>query len=135
MLIMGCGRSVRSGEAPMEYRHLGRLGVVVSPLCLGTMNFGRATPEDEAHAIMARALALGINFFDTANVYGGDRSKGVTEQILGRWFAQDPGRRDKVVLATKVYGSTSQWPNFRGLSAVNIRRACEASLRRLQTDR
>ena len=117
----------------MEYRHLGRFGVEVSPLCLGTMNFGRATPEDEGHAIMDRALELGINFFDTANVYG-DRSKGLTEQILGHWFAQSEGRRDKVVLATKVYGSTGSWPNAGRLSAVNIRQACEASLRRLQTD-
>ena len=117
----------------MEYRHLGRFGVEVSPLCLGTMNFGRATPEDEAHQIMDRALELGINFFDTANVYG-DRSKGLTEQILGHWFAQSEGRRDKVVLATKVYGSTGSWPNAGRLSAVNIRQACEASLRRLQTD-
>ena len=117
----------------MEYRHLGRFGVEVSPLCLGTMNFGRATPEDEAHQIMDRALELGINFFDTANVYG-DRSKGLTEQILGHWFAQSEARRDKVVLATKVYGSTGSWPNAGRLSAVNIRQACEASLRRLQTD-
>src|SRR5881296_2293932 len=117
----------------MEYRHLGRLGVLVSPLCLGTMNFGRATPEDESHAIMDRALDLGINFFDTANVYG-NRQKGTTEQIVGRWFAKGSDRRDKVVLATKVYGTTGEWPNLSRLSAVNIRRACEASLRRLQTD-
>src|SRR6266480_793318 len=102
-------------EHPMEYRHLGRFGVEVSPLCLGTMNFGRATPEDEGHAIMDRALELGINFFDTANVYG-DRSKGLTEQILGRWFAKGDGRREKVVLATKVYGSTGSWPNAGRLS-------------------
>src|SRR5438105_524741 len=122
------------GASRMDYRHLGRLGVEVSPLCLGTMNFGRFTPEEDAHTIMDRALELGINFFDTANVYGGDRSKGITEQIVGRWFAKGEGRRDKVVLATKVYGSTGQWPNFSRLSAVNIRRACEGSLRRLQTD-
>jgi aryl-alcohol dehydrogenase-like predicted oxidoreductase len=117
----------------MEYRHLGRLGVLVSPLCLGTMNFPEHTPEADAHAIMDRALDVGINFFDTANVYGG-RSKGATEKILGRWFAQGGSRRDKVVLATKVYGQMSSWPNESRLSAFNIRRACEASLTRLQTD-
>jgi len=118
----------------MEYRHLGRLGVLVSPLCLGTMNFPTHASEEEAHAVFDRALEHGINFFDTANRYGGDPSKGLTEQILGRWFAKGEGRRDKVVLTTKVYGQTSEWPNHSKLSALNIRRACEASLRRLQTD-
>ena len=118
----------------MEYRHLGRLGLLVSPLCLGTMNFPEHTPEDDAHAIMDRALEVGINFFDTANVYGGDRSKGATEKIIGRWFAKGGGRRDKVVLATKVFGRMSNWPNESRLSARNIRQACEASLSRLQTD-
>jgi aryl-alcohol dehydrogenase-like predicted oxidoreductase len=118
----------------MDYRHLGRLGLKVSPLCLGTMNFGTQTPEPDSFAIMDRALQLGINFFDTANVYGRDVAVGTTEAILGRWFAQGAGRRDKVVLATKVFGEMGNWPNERRLSALHIRRACEDSLRRLQTD-
>jgi aryl-alcohol dehydrogenase-like predicted oxidoreductase len=118
----------------MDYRHLGRLGLKVSPLCLGTMNFGTQTPEPDSFAIMDRALQLGINFFDTANVYGRDVAVGTTEAILGRWFAQGGGRRDKVVLATKVFGEMGNWPNERRLSALHIRRACEDSLRRLQTD-
>ena len=119
----------------MEYRHLGRLGLRVSPLCLGTMNFGPHTSEPDAHAIMDRALEHGINFFDTANVYGWKLGEGVTEQIVGRWFARGGGRRDRVVVATKVYGRMGDWPNESRLSAVHIRRACEESLRRLQTDR
>ena len=83
---------------------------------------------------MDRALELGINFFDTANVYGWKKGEGITEQIVGRWFAQGGGRREKTVLATKLYGSMSDWPNDTFLSARNIRRACDASLRRLQTD-
>jgi NDP-hexose C3-ketoreductase / dTDP-4-oxo-2-deoxy-alpha-D-pentos-2-ene 2,3-reductase len=115
----------------MDYRHLGRSGLRVSPLCLGTMNFGPETGESDSFAIMDRALETGINFFDTANGYGG----GETEQILGRWFKQGGGRRDKVVLATKVYGNVAgEWPNDSKLSARHIRDACEASLRRLQTD-
>jgi aryl-alcohol dehydrogenase-like predicted oxidoreductase len=127
----------------MEYRHLGRLGLEVSPLCLGTMNFGwsnRGTDEQTAHGLMDRALDHGINFFDTADVYGwSDDSyrsdgRGGTEQIIGRWLAQGGGRRDKVVLATKVFGDMGEWPNEHRLSALHIRKACEASLRRLQTD-
>jgi aryl-alcohol dehydrogenase-like predicted oxidoreductase len=118
----------------MEFRHLGRLGLKVSPFCLGTMNFGPETSEPDAHAIMDRALELGINFFDTANVYGRDKGVGTTETIVGNWFAQGGGRRDKVVLATKVYGEMGPWPNESRLSALHIRRACEESLRRLQTD-
>ncbi len=115
----------------MDYRHLGRSGALVSPLCLGTMNFGPQTSEADSFAIMDRALEAGINFFDTANGYGG----GETERILGRWFAQGGGRREKVVLATKVYGDVAgDWPNDSKLSARHIRDACEASLRRLQTD-
>jgi aryl-alcohol dehydrogenase-like predicted oxidoreductase len=117
----------------MHYRHLGRTGLRVSPLCLGTMNFGPHTPEPESHTIMDRALELGINFFDTANVYGGE-SKGRTEEIVGRWLAQGNGRRESIVLATKVYGSMGPGPNDSKLSAYHIRRACEESLRRLQTD-
>ncbi len=118
----------------MQYTHLGRTGLSVSRLCLGTMNFGPQTSEEDSFRIMDRALEQGINFFDTANVYGGKVGKGVTEEIVGRWFAQGGGRREKVVLATKVYGDMTDWPNNSKLSAVNIRRACEQSLRRLQTD-
>jgi aryl-alcohol dehydrogenase-like predicted oxidoreductase len=118
----------------MEYTHLGRTGLKVSRLCLGTMNFGPHTTEADAFRIMDRALELGINFFDTANVYGWQVGEGVTEQIIGRWFAQGGGRREKVVLATKVYGHMGDWPNQEKLSALNIRQACEGSLRRLQTD-
>src|SRR5512136_985895 len=118
----------------MEYVHLGRTGLRVSRLCLGTMNFGPQTTEADAFRIMDRALELGINFFDTANVYGWKLGEGVTEQIIGRWFAQGGGRREKVVLATKVYGHMGDWPNQEKLSALNIRQASEGSLRRLQTD-
>ncbi len=118
----------------MQYTHLGRTGLSVSRLCLGTMNFGPQTSEEDSFRIMDRALEQGINFFDTANVYGGKVGKGVTEEIVGRWFAQGGGRREKVVLATKVYGDMTDWPNNGKLSAVNMRRACEQSLRRLQTD-
>ena len=98
------------------------------------MNFGPQTPESDSWAIMDRALEIGINFFDTANRYGGDKGVGATEEIVGRWFAQGGGRRDKVVLATKVYGAMTDWPNDGRLSARHIRAACDASLRRMQTD-
>ena len=118
----------------MEYAALGRSGLKVSRLCLGTMNFGPYTSEPDAFAIMDDALASGVNFFDTADVYGQDKGKGATETILGRWFAQGGGRREKTVLATKVYGAMGDWPNESRLSALHIRRAAEASLTRLQTD-
>jgi len=118
----------------MEYTHLGRLGLMVSRLCLGTMNFGPLTSEDDSHAIMDRALEHGLNFFDTANVYGRNKGAGTTETIVGNWFAKGGGRREKVVLATKVYGEMGGWPNESRLSALHIRRACDESLRRLQTD-
>jgi NDP-hexose C3-ketoreductase / dTDP-4-oxo-2-deoxy-alpha-D-pentos-2-ene 2,3-reductase len=118
----------------MEYTNLGRTGLSVSRLCLGTMNFGPVTDEADSFAIMDRALEHGINFFDTANVYGWKQGEGITEQIIGRWLAQGGGRRDKVVLATKVYGKMGEWPNQQGLSARHIVTACEDSLRRLQTD-
>jgi len=118
----------------MQYRYLGRTGLKVSPLCLGTMNFGPHTTEPDSFAIMDQALELGINFFDTANVYGWKKGEGVTEKIIGRWFAQGGERREKVVLATKVYGNMGDWPNQSGLSALHIKRACEDSLRRLKTD-
>jgi len=118
----------------MRYRRLGRTALRVSELCLGTMNFGPQTPEDESFQIMDRAIDLGINFFDSANRYGGDKGPGATEEIVGRWFAQGGQRRDKVVIATKVYGPMTDWPNDGRLSARHIRDACEASLRRMQTD-
>ncbi len=118
----------------MRYRRLGRTALQVSELCLGTMNFGPQTPEPESWAIMDRALDLGINFFDTANRYGGDKGAGATEEIVGRWLAQGGGRRDKVVLATKLFGAMSDWPNDGRLSARHIRAACDASLQRMQTD-
>ena len=130
----------------MDYAHLGRSGLRVSRLCLGTMNFGPLTPPADAHAIMDRAHDLGINFFDTANRYGGafsppgqvagnDQSHpGWTEEIIGDWLASGGGRRERTVLATKLYGAMGDWPNDDRLSALNIRRACDASLRRLRTD-
>ncbi|MFN3689560.1 MAG: aldo/keto reductase [Fimbriimonadales bacterium] len=118
----------------MQYTHLGRSGLLVSRLCLGTMNFGPHTSEEDAYKIMDRALELGINFFDTANVYGWVKGEGITEQIIGRWWSQGGGRREKVVIATKVYGVMGDWPNESRLSALHIKRACEDSLRRLKTD-
>ena len=118
----------------MEYTQLGRTGLKVSRLCLGTMNFGPHTSESDAFIIMDQALELGINFFDTANVYGRQKGAGITEQIVGRWFAQGGGRREQVVIATKVYGGMGDWPNESKLSALHIRRACDESLRRMQTD-
>jgi aryl-alcohol dehydrogenase-like predicted oxidoreductase len=116
----------------MEYTHLGRSGLTVSRLCLGTMNFGPQTSEVDSHSIMDSAHDNGINFFDTANRYG--TTPGETEQILGRYFAKGGGRREKTVLATKLYGPMGDWPNEGKLSALNIRRALDASLSRLQTD-
>lgn len=118
----------------MQYTHLGRTGLSVSRLCLGTMNFGPQTSEADSFAIMDQALEQGINFFDTADVYGGKIGEGITEQIIGRWLAQGGGRRDAIVLATKVYNKMGEGPNQRGLSAYHIRKACEDSLRRMQTD-
>ena len=124
----------------MEYTHLGRTGLKVSRLALGTMNFGELTDEKTAFAIMDKALEAGINLFDTADVYGGlqtpdmEKGFGTSEEIVGRWLAQDPSRRDKIVLATKLYQPMETGPNDRGLSAYYIRRAVQASLERLQTD-
>jgi aryl-alcohol dehydrogenase-like predicted oxidoreductase len=125
----------------IEHRRLGRHGVLVSNLCLGTMNFGRHTSEEDSHKIMDRALELGINFFDTADVYGGAKEHGYTEEIVGRWFAQGGGRRGAVVLATKVYNPVTRKANRpepnsdgRSLSAMKIKKHCEGSLERLQTD-
>ena len=118
----------------MEYTHLGRTGLTVSRLCLGTMNFGPQTTEADSHAIMDAAHEHGINFFDTANTYGPREGKGRTEEIVGAYFARGNGRREKTVLATKLYGDMGDWPNQGKLSALNIRRALDASLTRLQTD-
>ena len=118
----------------MQYTNLGRTGLSVSRLCLGTMNFGPQTSEADSFAIMDQALEQGINFFDTANVYGWKLGEGITEQIIGRWLAQGGGRRDKIVLATKAYNKMGEGANERGLSAYHIRKACEDSLRRMQTD-
>src|SRR5882672_4859123 len=124
----------------MDYTHLGRSGLTVSRICLGTMNFGPLTSEDDSHAIMDAAHEYGINYFDTANVYGRGLNRapghhvGDTERILGTWFAQGDGRRERTVLATKLYGDMGNWPNEGKLSALNIRRALDASLERLQTD-
>jgi len=126
----------------VEHRRLGRHGVLVSNICLGTMNFGWVTEDKDAFKIMDRALELGINFFDTADVYGRQGAyHGKTEEILGEWFAQGGGRRDAVVLATKVYNPADKpgdlpEPNHAGrsLSAMKIKRHAEGSLRRLQTD-
>ena len=123
----------------MTYGHLGRSGLTVSRIGLGTMTFGFTTDEPTSFAIMDGAVDAGINFFDTADVYGGPQTPdmaqgyGIAEEVVGRWL-QRSGRRDEVVLATKVYQPMGPGPNGRGLSAYHIRRACEASLRRLDTD-
>jgi aryl-alcohol dehydrogenase-like predicted oxidoreductase len=118
----------------MEYTNLGRTGLTVSRICLGTMNFGPFTTEPDSHAMMDSAHEAGINFFDTANIYGRSAGRGRTEEIVGTWFAQGGGRRDRTVLATKLYNPMGEWPNESRLSALNIRHALDASLRRLQTD-
>ncbi|MBI1881705.1 MAG: aldo/keto reductase [Chloroflexi bacterium] len=121
----------------MQYLKLGRSNLTVSKICLGTMHFGGVTPEEEAYQIMDKALELGINFFDTANRYGGKAGAGTAEAIIGRWFKQGGGRRDQVVLATKVYGhmADASVPNEeRGISAYKVRKHAADSLSRLQTD-
>ena len=118
----------------MKYKNLGRSGLSVSRICLGTMNFGPETDEATSHSIMDSAIASEVNFFDTANRYGGADHWGRTEEIIGNWFAKGGLRREKVILATKLYGETDSWPNNKGVSALNIRRACDASLKRLKTD-
>lgn len=124
----------------MNYTHLGRTGLRVSRIGLGTMNFGEWTDETTSFRIMDEALDSGINFFDSADVYGGPQSPdmakgyGISEEIIGKWLTQDASRRDKIVLATKVYQPMETGPNDKYLSAYHIRRACEASLKRLKTD-
>lgn len=123
----------------MNYTHLGRTGLKVSRLCLGTMNFGDVTDEKTSARILDEALEAGINFIDTADVYGTEQSpdiqqgSGLSEEIIGRWLQQG-GRRERIVLATKVYQPMGPGPNDRRLSAYHIRKACEDSLRRLKTD-
>ncbi|KAA8887648.1 aldo/keto reductase [Nocardia colli] len=116
------------------YTQLGRTGLKISRLALGTVNFGGRVEEPEAHRLMDYALAKGINLIDTANMYGWRVHRGYTEEVIGRWLPARPGRRDEVVLATKVGNEMGAGPNDRGLSARHIIAACEASLRRLRTD-
>lgn len=121
----------------MEYRRLGRTGLKVSTICLGTMQFGWSTDEPAAHTIMSRAVELGINFFDTADVYSrwvDGNPGGVAETHIGNWLANGAVRRDQIILATKVKGEMGDGPNDRGLSRAHILNAVEASLRRLRTD-
>lgn len=118
----------------MKYRPLGRSALKVSELCLGTMNFGPQTSEAESFGILNEAVGAGVNFIDTANQYGGRLGVGTTETLLGRWLAEDRGRRDRIVLATKVHEPMSDDVNDRGLSARHIQMACDASLKRLNVD-
>lgn len=121
----------------MQYRRLGRTGLKVSTICMGTMQFGWSTDEPEAHVIMNRATELGCNFIDTADIYSRwveGNPGGVSEEIIGRWLANGPVRRDEVILATKVRGRLGSGPNDEGLSRGHIMNAVEASLRRMQTD-
>ncbi|MDX1934220.1 MAG: aldo/keto reductase [Capsulimonadales bacterium] len=118
----------------MQYTRLGRTGLQVSRLCLGTMNFGPETTEPDSFAIMDRALELGINFWDTADVYGWKMGERITERIIGNFFAQGGGRREKVVLATKVYNKVADWPNGERLSKLRIKKGCEDSLKAMRTD-
>lgn len=121
----------------MRYANLGKSNMSVSRICLGTMHFGSRTSEADSFKIMDRALEMGINFFDTANVYGGGDNRGGSETIIGKWFQQNSSNRDRVVLATKVYGNMMDNPPVneeRGISAYKVRKHVEDSLRRLQTD-
>jgi NDP-hexose C3-ketoreductase / dTDP-4-oxo-2-deoxy-alpha-D-pentos-2-ene 2,3-reductase len=118
----------------MIYRRLGHTALQVSALCLGTMNFGPRTSEAESFTILDDAVEAGINFIDTANQYGGHLGVGATETLLGGWMAENPARRDRIVLATKVHEPMSDDINDRGLSARHIQMACDASLKRLRVD-
>jgi 1-deoxyxylulose-5-phosphate synthase len=121
----------------MEYRRLGRTGLKVSTICLGTMQFGWSTGEPDAHRIMSRAVELGVNFFDTADVYSRwveGNPGGVAETHIGNWLASGAVARDQIIIATKVRGKMGDGPNDEGLSRGHILNAVEASLRRLQTD-
>ena len=121
----------------MEYRRLGRTGLKVSTICLGTMQFGWTAVEPTAHAIMNRAVELGCNFIDTADIYSrwvDDNDGGVSETIIGNWLSSGAVRRQDIILATKVRGQMGSGPNDQGLSRQHILDAVEASLDRLQTD-
>jgi aryl-alcohol dehydrogenase-like predicted oxidoreductase len=119
----------------VRYRRLGTSDLEVSEISLGSwLTYSGGVERAQSEACVKAAFEAGINFFDTANVYGNSRGEGLTEKILGRWFAQGGTRRERTVLATKVYGTMGDWPNDEKLSALNIRRACDASLTRLQTD-
>lgn len=118
----------------MKYIHLGRSGALVSRLCLGTMNFGTRTDDETSHLIMDEARDSGINFIDTANVYGEKIGAGITESVIGRWFSQGGGRRENTLLATKAYCPMGHGVNQRGLSAVHLRSSVDDSLKRLKTD-
>jgi aryl-alcohol dehydrogenase-like predicted oxidoreductase len=118
----------------MDSRQLGRSGLRVSPLCLGTANFGWVTDTATAHRMLSRAFDDGVTFVDTADTYNRRLGDEATELVIGRWLGDALGRRQQVVLATKVYGATGDGANDSGLSARHIRLACEESLRRLRTD-
>lgn len=121
----------------MDYRTLGRTGLKVSPICLGTMQFGWTSDEAAAQRVMSRAVDLGCNFIDTADVYSKwaeDNPGGVAEEMIGNWLKASDVRREDVIIATKVRGAMSQDPNDQGLSRHHIMNAVENSLRRLQTD-
>lgn len=121
----------------MEYRRLGRTGLKVSAICLGTMQFGWTAVKEASFAVMDTAVAQGINFFDTADVYSNwaqDNPGGVSEQIIGEWLTGRRIPRDQIIIATKVRGEMGSGPNDQGLSRHHILHAVEASLRRLQTD-
>jgi NDP-hexose C3-ketoreductase / dTDP-4-oxo-2-deoxy-alpha-D-pentos-2-ene 2,3-reductase len=123
------------GGVVTDYAYLGRTALRVSRLCLGTLNLGVRATAEESFRILDTALDRGINFIDTANHYGWQQHRGFTEEFLGEWFGRGGGRRDKTVLVTKVFQPMSDWPNDSGLSARHIVASCEASLRRLGTDR
>ncbi len=122
----------------MKYTNLGRSNMEVSRVCLGTMHFGSRATDEESLRIMDKAFEMGINFWDTANVYGGSGGRGKSEELIGQWFQRNPGKRDQIVLATKVYGQMVNQPGpnqSRGFSAYKVMREVKDSLRRLQTDR
>ncbi len=121
----------------MEYRKLGRTGLKVSTICLGTMQFGWTAGPKTAHAIMNEAVELGCNFIDTADIYSSwaeNNDGGVSERIIGDWLNTGSARRDQVIIATKVRGKMGDGPNDAGLSRAHIMNAVEASLTRLKTD-
>jgi hypothetical protein len=130
-------RGIFFEERGMEYRRLGRTGLKVSAICLGTMQFGWSADEPTAHAVMSRAVELGCNFLDTADIYSRwvpNNPGGVSERMIGAWLKASSVRREDVIIATKARGRMGDGPNDEGLSRKRIFDAVEASLRRLQTD-